>query len=209
MDQVYEAAIALVSNLADIAQEEEQEEQAPEDETKVDQRPLTPIKVSDDAAELPDGSGKTVFCIGGRGPLDDASAAMLAQVLQVQGAEVVVARHLDLSDRRGTNLVPERTSAIVVCFLNEDSGRHARMVVRRLKRLYPAARVGAVLWTESQDDKLTLDLEEADFVALNLSSAAREALSDTQPPLVAPPRKIRIRRHLNKPSNTVGHSKPI
>ena len=75
MDQVYEAAIALVSNLADIAQEEEQEEQAPKDEIKVDQRPVTPIRVSDDAAELPDGSGKTVFCIGGRGPLDDASAA--------------------------------------------------------------------------------------------------------------------------------------
>lgn len=198
MDQVYEAAIALVSNLADIAQEEEQEEQAPKDEAKVDQRPITPIKVSDDAEELPDGSGKTVFCIGGRGPLDDASAAMLAQVLQVQGAEVAVARHFDLSDRRGTNLVSERTSAIVVCFLNEDSGRHARTVVRRLKRLYPAARVGAALWTEGEDDKISLDLEEADFVAFNLTSAAREALSDTQPPLVAPPRKIRIRRPLNK-----------
>jgi hypothetical protein len=123
---------------------------------------------------------------------------MLAQVLQVQGAEVVAARHSDIATRRAVNLVPKQTNAIAVCFLNEDSAKHAGILVRRFKRLYPTIRVGAVLWAEREEDMRPSTLDEADFIASTLTSAVREALSDARPSSsVAPPRKIRVRRSLN------------
>ncbi|MBY5914859.1 AI-2E family transporter [Rhizobium leguminosarum] len=200
MEQVFGTAITLVSNLAEIAEEEEQEEEEEEEqkETEAAGRPSPPKEGNGAESELPDGRGKTVFCVGGRGPLDDASAAMLAQILQVQGAEVVAARHSDIPNRRAMSLVPKQSNAIVVCFLNEDSARHATILVRRFKRIYPAIRVGAVLWVENQEERQPPALGEADFVATTLTSAAREALADAPPSLVTPARKIRTRRSSNK-----------
>ncbi|TVZ62997.1 putative PurR-regulated permease PerM [Rhizobium mongolense USDA 1844] len=190
MEQVFGTAITLVSNLEEIAREEEEEQ---EDET-ADETPLTATKDEGEGdEELPDGTGKTVFCIGGRGPLDDASAVMLAQVLQVQGAEVVAARHSDIASRRSRDLVPNGANAIVVCFLNFDSVRHAGILVRRFKRMYPTTRVGAVLWSENDEDRQLHQLPEADFIASTLTTAAREMLSDAPPSLVSP-RRLRIRR---------------
>ncbi|PDV86065.1 ABC transporter permease [Rhizobium sp. H4] len=211
MEQVFGTAITLVSNLGEIAQEEEEEEEEEkEDEQKekgVSGRPSThPKEGNEDESELPDGRGKTVFCIGGRGPLDDASAALLAQVLQVQGAEVVAARHSDIPNRRAMSLVPKQTNAIVVCFLNEDSARHARILIRRFKRIYPAIRVGAVLWVENQEERQPPTLREADFVATTLTSAACEALADAAASLVTPARKIRTRRSSNKTGITAAQS---
>ncbi|RWX22785.1 AI-2E family transporter [Rhizobium leguminosarum] len=198
MEQVFGTAITLVSNLAEIAQEEEQEEEEEEEQKEAAGRPSPPKEGNGDESELPDGRGKTVFCVGGRGPLDDASAAMLAQILQVQGAEVVAARHSDIPNRRAMSLVPKQSNAIVVCFLNEDSTRHATILVRRFKRIYPAIRVGAVLWAENQKERQPPALGEADFVATTLTSAAREALADAPPSLVTTARKIRTRRSSNK-----------
>ncbi|MBX4864508.1 AI-2E family transporter [Rhizobium bangladeshense] len=196
MEQVFGTAITLVSNLAEIAQEEEQEEE--EEQKEAAGQPSPAKEGNGDESELPDGRGKAVFCVGGRGPLDDASAAMLAQILQVQGAEVVAARHSDIPNRRAMSLVPKQSNAIVVCFLNEDSTRHAAILVRRFKRIYPAIRVGAVFWVENQKERQPPALGEADFVATTLTSAAREALADAPPSLVTPARKIRTRRSSNK-----------
>lgn len=207
MEQVFGSAITLVSNLGEIAEEEEQEEEDEQKETEAAGRPSTPLKEGNgDESEIPDGRGKTVFCVGGRGPLDDASAAMLAQVLQVQGAEVVTARHSDIPSRRAMSLIPEQSNAIVVCFLNEDSARHASILIRRFKRIYPAIRVGAVLWVENQEERQPPTLREADFVATTLTLAAREALADTPASLVTPARKIRTRRSSTKTGITAPQS---
>ena len=197
MEQVFQTAITLVSNLEEIAQQEEQEEEegAQQDDESAEGMPAAAARASEEnEEELPDGTGKTVFCIGGRGPLDDASAAMFAQVLRVQGAEVVAARHSDIANRRSRDLVPGDADAIVVCFLNEDSARHAGIAVRRFKRLYPAVRVGAVLWSDSDEDWQAPTLKEADFIVSTLSGAAREALSDAPPSSAPSPRKILVRR---------------
>ncbi|MBB3661084.1 putative PurR-regulated permease PerM [Rhizobium sp. BK650] len=203
MEQVFGTAITLVSNLGEIAEEEEDEQK----ETEAAGRPSTPLEERNgDESELPDGRGKTVFCVGGRGSLDDASAAMLAQILQVQGAEVVSARHSDIPNR-AMSLVPKQSNAIVVCFLNKDSTRHATILVRRFKRMYPAIRVGAVLWVENHEEEQPPALEQADFVATTLTSAAREALADAPPSLVTPARKIRTRRSSNKTGITATPSR--
>ncbi len=209
MEHVFGTAITLVSNLGEIAQEEEQEdiEEEQEDKEAAGRPSTTPKEGNGDESVLPDGRGKTVFCVGGRGPLDDASAAMLAQVLQVQGAEVVAARHSDISNRRAMSLVPKQSNAIVVCFLNEDSARHASILIRRFKRIYPAIRVGAVLWVENQEEEQPPTLREADFVATTLTSAAREALADAPASFVTPARKIRTRRSSNKTGITAAQSR--
>ncbi|MDU0365385.1 AI-2E family transporter [Rhizobium sp. 25PS6] len=211
MEQVFGTAITLVSNLGEIAQEEEEEEEEEKEEEQKEKeaagRPSTrPKEGNGDDGELPDGRGKTVFCVGGRGPLDDASAAMLAQILQVQGAEVVAARHSDIPNRRAMSLIPKQSNAIVVCFLNEDSARHASILIRRFKRIYPAIRVGAVLWVENQEERQPLALREADFVATTLTSAACEALADAPASLVTTARKIRTRRSQSKTGITAARS---
>lgn len=193
MEHVYETATALVSNLEDIAQEEEQEEEESEAAGELSKNPPEEEINNEEEEELPDGTGKTVVCLGGRGPLDDASAAMLAQVLQVQGATVVTRRHSDIATRRSPDVVPKEVNAVVVCFLNEDSAKLASILVRRFKRLYPASRVGAVLWSDSEHERPLKALKEADFIASTLTNAAREALSNEAPSLLARPRKIQIR----------------
>ena len=204
MEQVYEAATALVSNLEEIAQEEEEEETDGEGPTSV-----AGANEENQEEELPDGTGKTVFCIGGRGALDDATAAMLAQVLQVQGAEVATARHSDVANRRKRDLVPKEADAIVICFLNEESTKHAGILGRRLKRMHPTMRVGVVIWSDRQSAKPTV-LNEVDFVATTLTGAAREALSDGMISPLTPSRKLHIRtrrpvQRTTKPSVEPGY----
>ncbi|MBA4784887.1 MAG: AI-2E family transporter [Rhizobiales bacterium] len=193
MERVFGTAMTLVSNLEEIAQEEEHED-GHEAGKATEETPLAPATgAAAGDAELPDGTGKTILCVGGRGPLDDASAAMLAQVLQVQGADVVAARHSDVADRRGKDIVPQGVDGIIICFLNEDSGKYARILVRRFKRRHPGVRVGAVLWSEPQDERPKQLLEGGDFVATTLTEAVHEVLSDAPPLPATIPRKIQIR----------------
>ncbi|MGO8176450.1 AI-2E family transporter, partial [Rhizobium ruizarguesonis] len=65
---VASSSLSLVENLSDIAEEEENE-----DETASDAGLETGSEL-----ELPDGQGRSLLCIGGRGGLDDAAAAMLS-----------------------------------------------------------------------------------------------------------------------------------
>lgn len=196
MERIFVSAHTLVSNLEEIAQEEEHEDdgaEKPEKEAADTSSARAPTENKGTDEALPDGSGKTVFCIGGRGPLDDASAAMLSQVLQVQGAEVVTARHSEMANRRGVDLVPEGSTAIVICFLNDESSKHARVLVRRFKRLHPTLRVGAVLWSEDLEGRKAPQLSGVDFIASSLNEAVRDALSDAPPSAPASIRKVQIR----------------
>lgn len=67
----------LIDNLAEIAIEKENEE---EDEPSANGNGATVGQA------LPDGEGRTVLSIDGRGAIDAAGAAMLAQLLSIQGA---------------------------------------------------------------------------------------------------------------------------
>ena len=49
----------------------------------------------------------------------------------------------------------DAVDTVVVGFLNRDSVKHARFLVRRLKRARPALRVGIVFWSKDGDDKKT------------------------------------------------------
>ncbi|MCA1408446.1 AI-2E family transporter [Ensifer sp. IC3342] len=176
LEQVAESGHVLVANLQEIASEEEEEEEDDNaDGSEEDDQP--------DDYELPDGDGKSVLCIGGRGDLDDVAASMLAQVVTIQGAEAQSASYRDLKLSNIRTLALEGRSAAIIGFLNQDSRRHAKFIVRRLKRLTPAARIGVAFWRENRegasDGKAQLIEElQADFVAFSIVDAARESLSE-------------------------------
>ena len=191
--QVAGSAMTLVDNLDDSAQQEADEEEAElaaeaagkiadDKENKAGDNKSAEGGPDEEEVDLPDGSGITVLCAGGRGELDDAAAAMLAQVLEVQGAEVTRASFADLEASAIRRLDLEAADAVVIGFLNRQSTQHARFMVRRLKRVKAKLRVGIVFWSEvgNRDTEAAAELAEtlnADFVAFGMVDAVTGALS--------------------------------
>ncbi|ASY72633.1 ABC transporter permease [Sinorhizobium fredii USDA 205] len=202
--QIAQSARTLVANLEEIAAEEEDEEE----EDAGEGTGGTDEQIND--YDLPLGDGKSVLCIGGRGDLDDVTASMLAQVVRVQGAEVASASHTDLKPGTIRALPLPGRNAILVSFLDPESLRHAKFIVRRLKRVAPTARIGIVLWQENGTTRAELVEElQADFVVSVIADAVREALSDE----VARPRKavrakIAPRHQARKRRGSTGEKAP-
>lgn len=166
------SSLTLVDNLSDIADEEENE--ADEAETSV---------AIDDPSELPDGSGQTIVCLGGRGAIDDAAAAMLSQILEIQGAEVSSASHARFAGPGSQGFAIDGVDTVVVSFLNGNSKSHARQIIRRLKRARPTLRVGILMPTADGQNFAQIDAAEisADFIATSMGEAAKLALTKSKP----------------------------
>lgn len=183
--QVAASARTLVANLEGIAQDEGDEDVTVLPETKEEDEGGDGPS-ADEGFELPDGNGRRVLCAGGRGELDDASAAMLAQVLEVQGAEVVSRSFADLGPA-GIRSLDLNQDAVVIGFLNWNSRQHARFLVRRIKRANSHVRVGIIFWAKadrsSADDTpevLARDIG-ADFVVFDMRQAVVESLRVVAP----------------------------
>jgi predicted PurR-regulated permease PerM len=192
--RVAESAITLVDNLEDYAEEEAAEND--EDESDLSQDKPADDTAEDAPTELPDGTGKTVLCAGGRGELDNAAAAMLTQVLTVQGTSASMVEHhmLDPTQLRALDL--NGIHAVVIGFLNAESLPQARYIVRRLKRSQSSLRVGVVFWTLHEEalDELKLSATiGCDFVAHTFQQAVAGALSD-EVAVRLKPRKIAGRK---------------
>lgn len=197
--QVAGSALTMVANLDDSAQEEAEADDtaAAEDNGVREDKQIQ--REDEDDTELPDGTGMSVLCAGGRGELDDAAAAMLAQVLEVQGATVLRASFADLEPGRIRRLELDAVDTVVVGFLNRDSVKHGRFLVRRLKRAKPRLRVGIVLWSEPDSDNQEADARlaneiNADFVAHGMVGAVIGALSSAPPVALKATAKRRMRR---------------
>ena len=176
-------ALELVENLKEIAEEEEEEDDNDRDATKSadkDAKSGAP-EPAEDEDDLPDGEGRRLVCIGGRGDMDDAAAAMVAQVLEVQGAEARTEPHGALTARTVGNLNLEGVDTVVTTFLNANSLVQARQVVRRLKRARPKLRVGIFLPGRAIDEEEASSIAKtisADFVTATLSGAVIAGLAE-------------------------------
>ena len=120
-------ALKLVDNLTPVAEEERD---APPEEGE---------------AEAP-GKGFRVACVGGRWQIDDASAAMLAQALGVEGAEARWHGHEALAPSRLASLSLAEADCLILCFLDPSPTRASLLHIRRLKRAEPKLRVGVLIW---------------------------------------------------------------
>ncbi|MCL7998910.1 AI-2E family transporter [Brucella sp. 21LCYQ03] len=179
LQQISQSSRMLVANLKQIADEEEDNEETVSVDAFSDAE-------DGETLQIPSGENKTIICLGGRGPLDDVTAAMLAQVLSVQTAEtkVIDQEQSQPSQLRKADIAD--ATAIVLCVLDLDTARRAKFSLRRLRRLNPAARIGLALWQTTMDettfDRKKLQQEsQADFLAFNLLEATIESLSDAKP----------------------------
>ena len=90
---------------------------------------------------------KPIQCIAGRGPLDDATVAILAQLLEKHGLGAEVVSHEAVSRNAIGSFKREGVSMICVCFL--DMSGHTsplRFLLKRLRQRVGDARLVVALW---------------------------------------------------------------
>jgi len=186
------SAMTLVENLAGIAEEEaEEEEEEKETATGETATAKAPHKKP---VPLPDGENKSLVCFGGRGDIDDVAAAMLAQVLQVQGANATAMPHTKL--RRQVLSTSDLTSidTAILVYLNTESAMHAQYCVRRLKKIHRRLRVGVLVPGQAGSARnMKADSLAADFTAATIQEAVILGLTETDPvPVVEARANVRV-----------------
>jgi predicted PurR-regulated permease PerM len=89
-----------------------------------------------------------VLCLGGRGPLDDAAATMLAHLVRKHGLGSRVIMHESLSRAAISSLEIGAVGAICISY-GEATGSpaHLRFLLRRLRQRAPGAVIILALWT--------------------------------------------------------------
>ncbi len=124
----------------------------------------------------PEWQGFPVLCMAGRGELDEASAAMLAQLIERRGLGVRVAPHAASRSSNLFKLDTDGVRIVCVCYMNIDSVAHARFLVRRLRRKAPDVRILVAMWNfrsaELGGDRDPIATTRADIFAASLTQAA-------------------------------------
>jgi predicted PurR-regulated permease PerM len=110
---------------------------------------LQPVRLPPDAGALPPlwrGAGP-VLCVGGRSPLDDAAAAMLAQLLTKHGLPARLVPHDAVTRAAIATLDPAGVALVVISYMEATgSPAHLRTLLRRLQQRLPAAGFVLGLW---------------------------------------------------------------
>ncbi len=135
-----------------------------------------PGRVDEDA--LPAGwrGNAPVLCIAGRGPLDEAAASMLSQLLHKNGLKARVLKYEAASRIRIGELNGEGVAMVCLCYLEiGGTPSHLRYLLRRLRQRLPAARLLVGLWPAEQAI-LTDDRLRAAVGADAYTSSLREAV---------------------------------
>jgi hypothetical protein len=143
-----------------------------------------------------------VLCVAGRGSLDEASAAMLAQLLEKRGIGARVVSSEGVSVANLFRLDVTGVQMACLSYLEPGSFTNARYLVRRLRRRLPQAKIIDGFWTltaQEAEERDALAATRADCVATSLRQAveqvvhaAKEAASadlesEIRAPAVAPP----------------------
>jgi hypothetical protein len=117
-----------------------------------------------------------MLCVAGRGPLDEAAAAMLAQLLEKHG----LGARVEGADAVATmNILRLETSGVaMVClsYLDTNSPAHMRYTIRRMRRRLPAAQILLACWKTDADTAALRDATKAEAVATTLREAVKLCL---------------------------------
>jgi predicted PurR-regulated permease PerM len=119
-----------------------------------------------------------VLCVGGRTPLDEAAAAMLAGALQRQGLKARSLPSDAISAAHIVSLEASKTKLVCLSYFGANShAAHVRYLVRRLRRILPeGATVLVGFWADDGSGaavKALAATAEADAYATTLKEAAR------------------------------------
>ena len=148
-----------------------------------DERELPKSAPPDDAAHAPGDlapgwrSGKPVLCLAGKGPLDEAASAMLAQLLGKHGLGARTMPHEAASREAVGNLDVSGVAMVCISYLDiSGSPSHLRYLMQRLKRRLPGVPILVGLWP-SEDEALSSDRVRAVIGADYYSTSLREAVN--------------------------------
>ena len=118
-----------------------------------------------------------MLCLAGKGPLDEAASAMLAQLLGKHGLHARTAPHEAASREEIGSLDVTGTAMICISYLDiAGSPSHLRYLMQRLKRRLPGVPILVGLWP-SEDEVLTSDRVRAVIGADYYSTSLREAVN--------------------------------
>jgi predicted PurR-regulated permease PerM len=185
-------AAAIKASVAEVVDDLiDQDDRTPNSETTRDAEAAVALESTKDPASdlpvvekdqlAPEWQSKTpILCIPGRGPLDEAAAIMLTQLLDKHGLH---ARVEGVEAVASTNILQLETAGVaMVCvsYLDTSSPAHMRYTIRRLRRRLPEARIMLGCWMANAD---TLrDAAKPDDVAVTLRDAVRLCLEAARKP---------------------------
>jgi len=152
---------------------------------EADEEPLPILKPADLAPGWEEEG--SVLCIGGRTPLDEAAAAMLAGLLNKHGLKAHVAESETVSAGNIVSLEAAKAKLICLSFLGiGTSSAQVRYLVRRLRRILPSGCIILVgCWTDDAAGapvKALKETAEADAYATSLHEAAEIAVNAAHRP---------------------------
>ncbi len=118
-----------------------------------------------------------ILCVGGRGPLDDAAAAMAAQILAKHGLPSRLAQHEAVARATLPALDMQDISLIVVSYMEATgSPAHLRSLVRRLRRRAPEAGIILALWAADSPPEPGQDLRQTEALD-DIGTTLREIIT--------------------------------
>jgi predicted PurR-regulated permease PerM len=132
------------------------------------------------AAAWPEGA---VMCVAGRGSLDEAAAAMLAQLLRKQGIGVRIVPSQAVSATSIGRLDIADVRMICLSYLEPGGFTSARYLARRLRRKLPQVKILLGLWTLDQADSERRNARketEVDVVVTSLRQAVERTLTEAR-----------------------------
>jgi hypothetical protein len=140
-------------------------------------------------------SQKPVLCMAGRSLLDEAAAALLAQILGKHGIEVKVEPAGGLGSGRISRPSTDGVQLVCLSYLDADlNPAGARFAVRRLRRRLPEAKILAGFWQNGPGQASELcAATKADFCATNFKDAVAFCLHEAVELEKGTPGKISVK----------------
>jgi predicted PurR-regulated permease PerM len=117
-----------------------------------------------------------VLCAAGRGPLDEAVAAMLAQLLGKHGLKARVESAETIAGGGVARLETAGVTLVCLSYLDTSSTAHMRYAIRRLRRRLPQAVLVLGCWMADGGQATIRDMVKADVAVVNLRDAVAYAL---------------------------------
>jgi predicted PurR-regulated permease PerM/nucleotide-binding universal stress UspA family protein len=122
-----------------------------------------------------------VLCVAGRGPLDEAAAAMLAQLLHKRGIDAQALPHAAVSRSHFGSLDVRSVEMICISYLDiSGNPAHLRYLIRRLRARLAEAPILVGLWPAGDAILNDRDLRQAvgaDHYVTTLHEAVEDCLS--------------------------------
>jgi predicted PurR-regulated permease PerM len=170
--QIKEAVDAVIDNLSDYP-----DSVPPPQGGKVpEQGAAAP---SDEPRVSPAWRDNAVLCVAGRGSLDEATAAMLAQLLNKHGIGASITPAAAASVANLHRLDTAGVKLAFLCYLEPGGYSNARYLVRRLRRRLPHAKIVIGFWNLAGGDEVREEARAAtgaDVVVTSLREAVEHAL---------------------------------